>query len=106
MYRDQITARTGRLSCSKPNLQSIPREKIINDSLKLNCRSFFVPTRSLYHIPFNSNLEHKQKLFVSADYSQIEIRVLAHVCQDPALIKLFQTQKDIYTNLAGINLLL
>jgi DNA polymerase-1 len=38
---------------------------------------------------------------MAADYSQIEVRVLAHCCQDPLMLELFQQDKDIYRQLAG-----
>lgn len=40
-------------------------------------------------------------VFLAADYSQIEVRILAHVCHDPTMIELFQDEKDIYRQLAG-----
>jgi uracil-DNA glycosylase family 4 len=69
---------TGRLSCSKPNLQNIPRGDMM--------RSLFVakPGYSL----------------IISDYSQIELRVLAAFSQDPDLIRIFKEGKDIHTEVA------
>lgn len=40
-------------------------------------------------------------MFISADYSQIEMRILAHLCGDPSMIELFTRDLDIYTQLAS-----
>jgi DNA polymerase-1 len=71
----QTTAATGRLASSDPNLQNIPV-----DTFKI--RSAFIPREG--HI------------FLSADYSQIELRVLAHVSQDETLLQAFRERKDIH----------
>lgn len=63
----QTTVRTGRLSCSKPNMQQIPNEQSVG-TLYLNPRSFFTAPAG--------------KLLVSADYSQIEVRIMAHCAKD------------------------
>lgn len=78
----QIRAATGRLSSSDPNLQNIPVE-----GLGSTVRMAFKP------VPGN--------LFVSADYSQIELRVLAHLSQDEALKKAFLAGRDIHTETAA-----
>ncbi|CAM9435110.1 unnamed protein product [Discosporangium mesarthrocarpum] len=72
----QTSVRTGRLSCSRPNLQQIPKS---GDALAacggINIRDAFVATRGF--------------TLMAADYSQIEMRVLAHACGDQALLGLF-----------------
>jgi len=81
---EQAIASTGRLSSRAPNLQNIP----IRTPLGRRIRRAFVaggPDRTL----------------VAADYSQIELRVLAHVCQDPALIEAFVAGADIHTRTAA-----
>ena len=83
---NQTIVRTGRLSCSKPNLQNIPNDQTVSD-IQLNPRSFFIPSN--HHV------------FVSADYSQIEMRILAHVSKDKNLIAVFHNSGDIYKNLAS-----
>ena len=70
--------RTGRLSCSSPNLQQVPRNKSI--------RSLFVPNAG--------------KVFVIADYAQIEPRIAAHYTKDEALIKVFTEGLDFYGSIA------
>jgi DNA polymerase-1 len=76
---DQTGAATGRLSTSDPNLQNIP---IRGDRGPLVRKGFVAASGS--------------KL-ISADYSQIELRVLAHIAQDVALSKVFQQGRDIHT---------
>lgn len=74
--------RTGRLSCSQPNLQQVPRTKSI--------RSLFIP--------------NPEKVYVIGDYAQIEVRVAAHYTQDEALTKVFVDGIDFYGSIA-INVL-
>lgn len=73
-----ITA-TGRLSSSEPNLQNIP----VKGEFGQRVREAFVAAPG--------------SLLVSADYSQIEPRILAHLSQDERLLKVFQHQEDIHT---------
>jgi len=79
---NQAGARTGRLSSSNPNLQNIP----IGDASGLLIRSAFVaePGWSL----------------IAADYSQIELRVLAHMSEDPLLVEAFSRGEDIHSRTA------
>ncbi|MEW6456536.1 MAG: DNA polymerase I [Acidobacteriota bacterium] len=80
-YNQTVTA-TGRLSSSDPNLQNIP----IRTDLGKRLRASFIP-------------EPGSK-FVSADYSQIELRVLAHLSRDQALIESFIKGEDIHERTA------
>ena len=80
---DQTVAATGRLSSSQPNLQNIP----IRTSLGQEIRAAFVPAEG--------------RVLVSADYSQIELRILAHLSQDPELVKAFQEGADIHVRTAS-----
>jgi DNA polymerase-1 len=81
---NQTVAATGRLSSSDPNLQNIP----IRTELGRRIRQAFIPR------PGN--------VLISADYSQIELRVLAHLCQDPALVEAFAEGQDIHAVTASV----
>jgi len=80
---NQTVAATGRLSSSDPNLQNIP----IRSSLGREIRKGFVPAEGC--------------LFVSADYSQIELRVLAHLSGDPAFVTAFREGRDVHRETAA-----
>lgn len=80
----QTGTATGRLSSSEPNLQNIP----VRTELGRELRRFFRPANEDYVI-------------VDADYSQIELRLLAHVSKDPALIQAFLSGADIHTSTAA-----
>lgn len=75
----QTSAGTGRLISAEPNLQNIPVRGYWAELL----REIFCPEEGY--------------IFLSADYSQIELRVLAHLSKDPALIKAFRDDEDIHT---------
>ncbi len=77
---NQAVANTGRLSSANPNLQNIP----IKDEQGREIRRSFVP-------------EMPSAWFVSADYSQIELRILAEYSQDPHLLEAFSQNMDIHT---------
>ncbi len=79
---NQSVAATGRLSSSDPNLQNIP----IRTEEGRKIRQAFVPRKDWY--------------LVSADYSQVELRILAHCSADEILIKAFQEDEDIHTRTA------
>ena len=81
-FNQTITA-TGRLSSSDPNLQNIP----IRGEDGKEIRKAFVPEPGC--------------LFFSADYSQIELRVMAHLSQDPQMIEVFREGKDLHAATAA-----
>lgn len=80
----QTGAVTGRLSCSEPNLQNIP----IRTEAGAQIRKAFIPGKSDW-------------VLVKADYSQIELRVLAHFCGDEALSSAFREDRDIHAFVAS-----
>lgn len=81
---NQTVASTGRLSSSDPNLQNIP----IRRELGRDIRRGFVPKKGW--------------LFLAADYSQIELRLLAHLSNDPAFVDAFKSGGDIHRQTASV----
>jgi DNA polymerase I len=81
-FNQTVTA-TGRLSSSDPNLQNIP----IRTEEGRQIRRAFVPGRA-------------DEVLLAADYSQIELRMLAHYTDDPALVRAFAEDRDIHTFVA------
>lgn len=80
---NQAVAATGRLSSSDPNLQNIP----VRTAEGRRIREAFVPG--------------KGHVFLAADYSQIELRVLAHLTEDPVLLEAFRAGEDIHARTAA-----
>ena len=80
----QLLTATGRLASNNPNLQNIP----IRSEQGREIRRAFVPRGADFVI-------------LSADYSQIELRVMASLCADPAMIEAFQAGEDIHTATAA-----
>ena len=81
IYKQTLT-RTGRLSSVEPNLQNIPAREELGKAV----RKAFIPTNDE---------------FLSADYSQIELRLLAHISDSKELIEAFVNQEDIHTFVAS-----
>jgi len=79
---NQTITQTGRLSSSNPNFQNIPKR----GELQSKIRKAFIPEDGY--------------IFVSFDYSQIDLRVLAHYSEDPVLIEAFKKDRDIHTEVA------
>lgn len=81
IYKQTLT-RTGRLSSTEPNLQNIP----VREELGRKIRKAFLP---------------ENDLLLSADYSQIELRVMASLSNCPSLIEAFNNDEDIHTHVAS-----
>lgn len=82
---NQTKAQTGRLSSSSPNLQSIP----VKGEFAQRLREAFIPSRPAGYL-------------LSGDYSQIELRILAHLSGDEKLIEAFRNNRDIHCFTAGL----
>ena len=82
---NQTVASTGRLSSSEPNFQNIP----IRTDIGREIRKSFIPQRTGWKL-------------LSADYSQIELRVMAHLSKDPELNRAFREGVDIHTRTAAL----
>jgi DNA polymerase-1 len=80
---DQTVAATGRLSSTNPNLMNIP----IRTELGKQIRRAFIP--------------EPEHLVLSVDYSQIELRIMAHLSEDPILLEIFRKNKDVHTATAS-----
>ena len=78
----QTIARTGRLSSVEPNLQNIP----VREELGRKIRMAFYPSNDI---------------LLSSDYSQIELRILAHIANCPLMIETFKNDGDIHTKVAS-----
>lgn len=83
-FNQSVTA-TGRLSCQDPNLQNIPVRTLEGRKI----RSAFRP-------------EQLGWSYIGADYSQIELRLLAHFSEDPELLRAFNMGEDIHTHTASL----
>ena len=77
---NQTVTQTGRISSSEPNLQNIP----VRDALGRELRRMFIA-------------KDQEHLLLDADYSQIELRVLAHIAKDEVMIRAFREREDIHT---------
>lgn len=82
-YFHQTVTATGRISSTDPNLQNIPTRFDLGKQL----RKVFKPKENC--------------IFIDADYSQIELRLLAHISKDEHMIQAFQNKEDIHKNVAS-----
>lgn len=80
---NQTATATGRLSSSDPNLQNIPKSSQLGSELR---KAFVAPEGAL---------------LVGADYSQVELRILAHLSEDEELIRTFEQGEDLHTKTAA-----
>lgn len=81
---NQTVAATGRLSSQDPNLQNIP----VRSEIGRKIRAAFCPEKAGWS-------------FLAADYSQIELRLLAHYSEDPELMRAFHNNEDVHTHTAA-----
>lgn len=82
---NQTLVSTGRLSCHNPNLQNIPVRSVLGGQI----RAAFRPAKEGWS-------------FLAADYSQIELRIVAHLSEEPALIEAFAKGEDIHAFTASL----
>ncbi len=82
---NQTIASTGRLSSTHPNFQNIP----IRTEIGKEIRKAFIP-------------QNEDCVLLSADYSQVELRVMAHLSKEPALLKAFENDEDIHSKTASL----
>ncbi|XP_011203461.2 DNA polymerase theta isoform X1 [Bactrocera dorsalis] len=83
---------TGRISMTEPNLQNVAKNFVVavegSEDVIISCRSAFFPTES-------------RRCLLSADFCQLEMRILAHLSQDAALLKVMNTDRDIFNAIAA-----
>ncbi|HEX5163787.1 MAG TPA: DNA polymerase I [Thermomicrobiales bacterium] len=89
---NQTIASTGRLSSTDPNLQNIPIRTEVGRQIR---RAFVADNRPQYR-----HFE-EESVFLSVDYSQMELRIMAHCSGDPALVSAFQEGLDVHTATAA-----
>ncbi len=85
----QISAATGRLASSDPNLQNIP----VRTKRGRRLREAFLPRAAD---------EQGEWVLLAADYSQVELRIMAHLSGDPAMLKAFEEGRDIHASTASV----
>ncbi|XP_036672671.3 DNA polymerase theta [Drosophila suzukii] len=82
---------TGRISMTEPNLQNVAKDfaiKVGSEALNISCRSAFAP-------------KDENRCLLSADFCQLEMRVLAHLSQDKVLMEVMNSPQDLFTAIAA-----
>lgn len=82
---------TGRISMTEPNLQNVAKDfevELNNEKINISCRSAFSP-------------KDDKRCLLSADFCQLEMRILAHLSQDKALLKVMNSSQDLFTSIAA-----
>nr|XP_036224574.1 DNA polymerase theta isoform X3 [Bactrocera oleae] len=83
---------TGRIAMTEPNLQNVAKSFVVavegSEDVIISCRSAFFPTEN-------------GRCLLSADFCQLEMRILAHLSQDAALLKVMNTERDIFSAIAA-----
>ncbi|XP_016961333.1 DNA polymerase theta [Drosophila biarmipes] len=82
---------TGRISMTEPNLQNVAKDfaiKVGSEALNISCRSAFAP-------------KDEKRCLLSADFCQLEMRVLAHLSQDKVLMEVMNSPQDLFTAIAA-----
>ncbi|KAI8130699.1 DNA polymerase theta [Lucilia cuprina] len=82
---------TGRISMTEPNLQNVAKDfdvEIGSEKITISCRSAFFPSDS-------------KRCLISSDFCQLEMRILAHLSQDSALLHVMKSEKDVFVAIAA-----
>ncbi|KAH8402756.1 hypothetical protein KR215_009879, partial [Drosophila sulfurigaster] len=82
---------TGRISMTEPNLQNVAKDFVVEinkEKINISCRSAFAPM-------------DPKRCLISADFCQLEMRILAHLSQDKALLKVMNSPQDLFTAIAA-----
>ncbi|XP_030370750.1 DNA polymerase theta [Scaptodrosophila lebanonensis] len=82
---------TGRISMSEPNLQNVAKDfdvEVGGEKIKISCRSAFAPM-------------NEKRCLLSADFCQLEMRILAHLSQDAALLSVMKSPQDLFSAIAA-----
>ena len=87
----QFHTSTGRIAFSEPNLQNVPKDFVIKDSSNENVT---VSLRSMF-------VTQKNYTFIAADYSQLELRLIAHLSEDRKLLDILNSDGDVFKCIAA-----
>ncbi|XP_014674874.1 PREDICTED: DNA polymerase nu-like isoform X2 [Priapulus caudatus] len=97
---EHTSAATGRLTSANPNIQSVPKEPLVFTNPGQGCDA----SREVTMMARDAFVSHEGYSFLAADFQQVELRLLAHLCADPVLLGLFDSSKfnqDIFIQLTS-----